>query len=76
MSNNTYSLKFTPKAQDDLDEIYIYISSKLFTEIAAEKLLDNIENSIMRLAQFLTIIKEWKNQVSLKSFNCFRFGNG
>lgn len=52
MSNNTYSLKFTPKAQDDLDEIYIYISSKLFTEIAAEKLLDNIENSIMRLAQF------------------------
>lgn len=52
MSNSNYSMKFTPKAQDDLDEIYGYISTKLFDDIATENLMDNIENNIMRLANF------------------------
>jgi toxin ParE1/3/4 len=52
MPNNNYSLKFTPKAEEDLDEIYSYISTKLFAEIAALNLMDKIENAVMRLAEF------------------------
>lgn len=52
MSNNNYSLKFTPKAYNDLDEIYSYISTKLFAEVAAENLMDKIESEIKRLAEF------------------------
>lgn len=52
MSKNNYSLKFTPKASEDLEQIYIYISGKLFAEIAANNLLERIENSIMRLKLF------------------------
>lgn len=49
---NNYELKFTPKAEEDLDEIYNYISTKLFAEVAAAGLMDKIENSIMRLKEF------------------------
>jgi len=49
---NNYSLKFTPKVEEDLDEIYNYISTKLFAEGAAVSLMDKIENSIMRLKEF------------------------
>jgi toxin ParE1/3/4 len=52
MSNNAYTLKFTPKASEDLEEIYIYISSKLLADIAANNLLEKIENSIVRLKSF------------------------
>lgn len=52
MSENRYSLKFTPKAGEDLEQIYIYISEKLFAEISARNLLENIEQSIMRLRDF------------------------
>ena len=49
MLNSNYKLKFTPKAEEDLDEIYGYISTKLFAETAAESLMDKIENAFMRL---------------------------
>ncbi|MHB8125198.1 MAG: type II toxin-antitoxin system RelE/ParE family toxin [Desulfitobacteriaceae bacterium] len=49
MSKNNYSLKFTPKANEDLEQIYSYISGKLFAEIAAENILERLESSIMRL---------------------------
>ena len=52
MSENNYSLKFTPKAYDDLDEIYSYISEKLFDEQAADNLMDRIEHNILRLKSF------------------------
>src|SRR5690625_904351 len=52
MSINKYRLKFTPKASDDLEEIYRYISSELFAENEANSLLDKIETSIMRLKDF------------------------
>ena len=52
MSENSYSLKFTPKASEDLEQIYSYISGKLFAEIAADNLLARIENTIMRLKDF------------------------
>ena len=52
MPNNNYSLKFTPKAGKDLEQIYVYISEKLFNDIAANNLLEKIENSIIRLKEF------------------------
>ena len=52
MPNNNYSLKFTPIALQDLDEIFSYISTKLFAESSALKLIDNIENSIMKISHF------------------------
>ena len=52
MPENSYSLKFTPKAHEDLDQVYSYISEKLFAELAADNLLERIESSIMRLKDF------------------------
>ena len=52
MPNNNYSLKFTPKAGKDLEQIYVYISEKLFNDIAANNLLEKIENSIISLKEF------------------------
>lgn len=52
MPENSYSLKFTPKASEDLEQIYSYISRKLFAEIAAGNLLEKIESSIMRLKYY------------------------
>ncbi len=47
-----YRIKITPKATDDLDEIYSYIAEELFNEDAAAFLMDKIENKIMRLRNF------------------------
>ena len=52
MSEEIYRLKFTPKASEDLEQIYIYISQKLFSEVAADNLLEKIENSVMQLECF------------------------
>jgi len=52
MPNSNYTLKFTPKAEEDLDEIYDYIAIKLFAETAAESLMDKIENAFMRLEEY------------------------
>jgi toxin ParE1/3/4 len=52
MLENKYNLKFTLKASEDLEEIYIYISEKLFDNTAATSLLESIESNIMRLERF------------------------
>jgi len=52
MGSKEYSLKFTSKAEEDLDEIYGYIAHNLFAPEAAENLMDKIETSIMRLKTF------------------------
>lgn len=52
MLNSNYRLKFTPKAEEDLDEVYNYIDTKLFAETAAESLMDKIENAFMRLEEY------------------------
>ena len=52
MSENNYNLKFTPKASEDLEQIYVYISEKLSADIAADRLLERIEKNIMRLKSF------------------------
>ncbi len=52
MVENRYSLKITPKADEDLDEIYGYIANELFNEGAAENLMEKIETNVMRLRDF------------------------
>jgi len=52
MSRNRYRLKFAPKASEDLEQIYSYITGSLMAEIAADNLLERIENSIMQLDNF------------------------
>lgn len=49
MTENNYVLKFTPKASEDLKEIYDYISEKLFAEKAAERLFKKIESNVLNL---------------------------
>lgn len=52
MLESEYTLKVTPKAYEDLDEMYYYISNKLYNETAANHLLEKIETGIMRLKEF------------------------
>ena len=52
MPKNNYSLKFSTKASEDLEQIYIYIAEKLFADVAADRLLNKIEDGIMRLRDF------------------------
>lgn len=52
MAENKYKIKITPKAYEDLDEIYSYIVNELFNRDAAERLVYDIETSIMRLKDF------------------------
>jgi toxin ParE1/3/4 len=52
MEGNEYSLKFTQKAEEDLDEIFCYISNSLFAHTAAENLMDKIETQIIKLKYF------------------------
>jgi toxin ParE1/3/4 len=52
MAKNSYSIKFAPKAEEDLEEIYSYISEKLLVTASADNLLEKIEKSIMKLQYF------------------------
>lgn len=52
MLKNSYNLYFTQKASEDLEQIYSYISKKLFVTKVADNLLEKIENSIMGLKDF------------------------
>lgn len=47
-----YRLKFTPIAEDDLDEIFRYVDEQLVAPQAADNLLDELERQIMRLCDF------------------------
>lgn len=52
MEDKKYSLKFTTKAEEDLDELYKYISGNPFAPEAANNLMDKFENKILRLKDF------------------------
>ena len=52
MPGKNYKLKFTPKADEDLEQIYKYISEKFFAENTALNLMEKIESSIIRLKSF------------------------
>jgi len=49
---NNYTIKMTPKASDDLDKTYRYISEELLSKSSAINILDRIEKEIMRLRRF------------------------
>ena len=52
MSEHSYRLLFTPKAEEDLDEIYEYIFGVLSNATAADKLADDIEKVVMQLIEY------------------------
>jgi addiction module RelE/StbE family toxin len=52
MEGKNYSIKFTTKAEEDLDEIYEYIANNLFASEAADNLMDKFENKILTLKSF------------------------
>ncbi len=47
-----YKIKITPKAEEDLNEVFSYISLELANNNAAKGLMSKIESSIMRLQAF------------------------
>ena len=49
---NNYTIKMTPKAAEDLDNIYQYISKELFATSSATNILERIEKGIMGLREF------------------------
>ena len=51
MANN-YTIKMTPKAAKNLENIYQYISEELFATSSAANILERIEKGIMRLREF------------------------
>ena len=51
MDTNTYEIVFTDTAKEELEEIYEYISEHLLEVGAANRLMDKIEQSILRLKQ-------------------------
>jgi toxin ParE1/3/4 len=51
-SRMKFSLKITASAEEDLNEIYGYIANHLNAPGAAARMMDKIENGIMRLKTF------------------------
>lgn len=49
---NNYTIKMTPKAASDLNNIYKYISEELFATSSATNILERIEKEIIRLREF------------------------
>ena len=47
-----FTIKIFPKAQNDIESIYIYISKTLFNEKAALDFLDELEKSLDVISQF------------------------
>lgn len=52
MGENSYDLRLTPKASDDLDEIYEYIPNNLHNLKAAVRLMSEMETNLLRLKDF------------------------
>ncbi|WP_025690677.1 type II toxin-antitoxin system RelE/ParE family toxin [Paenibacillus zanthoxyli] len=52
MDGSWYSIKFTPLAQDDLDQIFEYISKELSATQAAHNMMTDLEQGIMGLSDF------------------------
>ncbi|WP_290793217.1 type II toxin-antitoxin system RelE/ParE family toxin [Halomonas sp.] len=49
---NKYRVIIVPIAEEDLDDIFYYIALELNNKSAAEKLIDQISNKILRLQDF------------------------
>jgi len=49
---NKYRLKIVPKAEEDLNDIFYYIALELNNKSAAEKLINQFSNKVLRLQDF------------------------
>ena len=49
MDTNNYEIILTDTAQEELEEIYEYISKKLYERLAANRLMEKIEQSFLKL---------------------------
>lgn len=58
MEHESYRIRFTPLAFDDLNETDAYISETLCNEAAAQRLLKEMEESVNQLKQFPRIGSE------------------
>jgi addiction module RelE/StbE family toxin len=47
-----YSVRLSPQAYRDIDEIYTYIKEELFAVKAAEDIADHLEDAILSLREF------------------------
>jgi len=52
MDKRPYKYVFSPLAEDDLDEIFDYITYDLLAPQAAERLIDNMQNAVEALCDF------------------------
>jgi toxin ParE1/3/4 len=52
MESSRYRVKFTPIAEDDLEQIFEYISGELSAPQAAQNLMGDLERGIMGLRDF------------------------
>ena len=52
MGNRPYHYQFTPLAEQDLDEIFDYISFELSSPQAAEKLIDKMQAAVEQVCEF------------------------
>ncbi|MDR2884274.1 MAG: type II toxin-antitoxin system RelE/ParE family toxin [Deferribacteraceae bacterium] len=52
MQNRKYSVKFTPIAMSDLDDIYMYIAVQLNNEISADGIINKIKGKVKQLEDF------------------------
>lgn len=50
--NDNYHVIFTMKSMEELQEIYLYISKKLYDKVAANSLMKEINNKVMNLSIF------------------------
>ena len=52
MGKTKYGIRITPRAYNDLDDIYSYLAGESMNEEAGIHLMDRIETSILRLKDF------------------------
>lgn len=67
---NNYYVSFTTNAKEELIEIYEYIDNNLKSKIAADNLMYEIENKILRLSIFpyscMEIVSKPRNTIYRK----------
>lgn len=85
MADNTYTVKITTQAEEQLQEIVDYVASELKAPKAALRLLNEMERSISSLSQFpqrvaLTEEEPWRTcgvrRMPVKNFLIYFWING
>ena len=52
MGNKKYDVRFLPLFEEDLYEIVAYITERLKNPVAANKLIDDVENAIIKRSSY------------------------